>query len=459
MSGDELNQALQKAGLFQTPGLPTEASMQERFNTMARSFRSDIAKKVKAYERLTKTEWGSVWAEDKNKAKSLLDAMMMLYRSIGTVTWTGDNIQRTLSYLIARDQNPDLSAQQLADYVANAHGAYGKMSQKYRELMSRIFFVHTFRVLMPQEVGKSMWGLPVMMTKRLLRGQQYSQSEWLRATRAMCATVFFPIAVHAMMSAFGWEPYDEGLPEWLKSLKGKIPVGLPFPTYQNHWKYRKNITTPDGESKEIIVGVNDIVNMPVKWISRLTKERPEKLNDAFYPLISLIKWELNPLYRVVIDLATNDASMGDRRPFNPADSPEKRIMDRGLYAWGNIMRIYRPVLLGITTTAQKRQAKAELNGALNGVEKVLLGYYTGYTHIGKFTPITFGYMYSQKDRRRRLGSALQSLGRAVAGEKATLKRELADRPEQYRDALRELIQMERMRRERLRGIFLGGEFE
>ena len=101
-----------------------------------------------------------------------------------------------------------------------------------------------------------------------------------------------------------------------------------------------------------------------------------------------------------------------------------------------------------------------MNGALNGVEKVLLGYYTGYAGgPGRFNPVQVGYTYTRDERRKRLGSALANLNRAISRQKGVLKRTMIDQPAKLRAGLRELAVIQRKRRARLTKIFMGGPFE
>jgi len=94
---------------------------------------------------------------------------------------------------------------------------------------------------------------------------------------------------------------------------------------------------------------------------------------------------------------------------------------------------------------------------MNTMEKVMLGYATGYTKVGKFSPIGVGYSYSRADRFKRFKSAQSSLENAIAHEKTQLKKNFSDKPERYAEELRDLKQLEIRRKARLRKIFLDTE--
>jgi len=314
-------------------------------------------------------------------------------------------------------------------------------------------------VLMPIENAKSLYGLPVQIGRALL-GKEVKASEALRAARAFMGTVGTPIVIYGLMKANGWEPDEEGLPEWLKKLQatgmveGKFPLPLPFATYKNYWKFKKTVDTERGP-REIVVGVSDIVNMPMKCTIRLTKDRPENLRDGWYHIVDMMKWEANPLYRIALDLYTNESSMGGKRPSDPTDPVHKQMADRTWYAFRNIFRVYSLLTESNANTAYRREVKADLDRGLNGIEKALLGYYSGYTKAGAFMPTSYGYSYSRAERRVRLGIAMQQLSRAVAGEKGVIKRESKDNPAEIQRRLKELSIIESERRRRLQYIFLG----
>ena len=468
-------QDMQRHGLFQSPNMPTKASHDESIDLAVRQLRDDVPALAKAYERTvqqrfyTPAEWAKNVKEHPNPGGRLVNGLTLYYRGMAGLTWKGDELIRTLSYMRFMDQNKqpaktpdgkkemtdDMWKETAARYVSNAHGAYATMSTKYQQFMSRIVFVHTFRALMPWEVGKSMYTLPMMATKAILGKQDFSPYQWKLARKAMTATVLLPMAVYHMMKANGYEPDEEGMPEWLKKMS-KVPIGLPFPTWKNHWKYKKTITNPDtGQRKEIVIGVNDIVNMLPKWFNRATKEKPERLDDMFYHLANVFKWELNPMYRIVLDAVTNETSMGGARPRRPGDSQAKQMKDTSAYVFGNMLRIYHTIVRGGETNAGRREVRADLDAAMNMWEKVMLGYYAGYVPFGNFVPGNIGYSYSRRDRRARLGYALRNLDQEIAHEKNRLKHDFKDKPDEMREHLIAIGRQHAKRRVRLRDIFLG----
>jgi len=196
--------------------------------------------------------------------------------------------------------------------------------------------------------------------------------------------------------------------------------------------------------------------MPVKWMSRATKDRPQRLDDTVYHLLDTFKWEVNPLYRIGVDLVTNEPSMGGKQPADRTVPILKQLADSSWYAFGNIFRMYGQLTeVRKGDTAYRRQVRSDLDKGLNVIEKAMLGYYAGYTKTGAFIPTSLGYSYSRADRRVRFGTARQQLKRAIAGEKGRIKQEARDRPEEMRRRIMDLSRIENERIRRLHRIFLG----
>jgi len=310
-----------------------------------------------------------------------------------------------------------------------------------------VLFVHTFRLLMPWEHIKSLTTMPMMMVNKIRTGEQLNKAELDIASKAFATSLATPFIVFMMMTANGWTPDDEGLPEWWKTLKKGT---------MQHWKFKKVVRGQDGKKREIVTGINTIINMPTKWIERFIKERPEKLDDVTYHIANALKWEINPMYRNFLDVATNEPSMGGLAPYTPGDRTSKQVFDASKYFFDNTFRMYGEMSRPEMSGAYQRQVKSDLNGALNGFEKVMLGYFTGYAGVaGKAVPLQVGYTYSRRERRARYGSARQALDRAISKEIGNIKATYRDRPEIRRKKTREMKRIQRERRERLRFIFLG----
>ena len=458
MSEGEAWKSAVKTGAFQTPGLATEATVQTQKDIALQSMDAEVSASAKAFGKIfqvkTKAMKDIMEQMKTNPGGSVLNGAMLPYQAIGHLTWSGDNVGRMATFLTLKEAHPDKSDGEIGVMTADIHGAYARTSPLYRSIANRIFFVHTFRLLMPHRIAKGFTDLPRMMVEEMLKKGDYTNAEKAQAARAFASTVGIPLATYMLMTSAGWEPDEEGLPDWWKATKAKIPFGLPFPTLKNHWKFKKTVDTPNGK-REMVVGINNLVNMPVKWIERATKNRPERLDDLTYPIANMFRWEFNPLYRIALDIWSNESSMGGKPPYNRADPIGTQIYDATKYSFGNMFRIYNHLASSAPTTALRRQAKQELKNGMNITEKILLGYYTGYTKVGVFTPLSVGYTYTRNDRRRRLGSALGALSGAISEQKRNLKSLYKDKPEILRQELRDLAVLERERKRKLKNIFIG----
>jgi len=89
------------------------------------------------------------WAADKMTVRRATRmAIIAAHRFVAnTLTWTGDKIQRTQSYLVLRKMGyPHEEAVKVA---ANSHAAYSALSPELKRKLSPYVFVYSFRVLMP----------------------------------------------------------------------------------------------------------------------------------------------------------------------------------------------------------------------------------------------------------------------------------------------------------------------
>ena len=147
--------------------------------------------------------------------------------------------------------------------------------------------------------------------------------------------------------------------------------------------------------------------------------------------------------------------MGGADPYDVKDPIGVQIFDATKYAFGNIFRIYNSMLGASDGSASRRQTKRELAEGLNAVEKVMLGYYTGYSKFGIIPQPAFGYTYTRNERRRRLCFAISALDNTVADQKRKLRQLYKDKPETLRTELVDLAKLQRQRKLKLKRIFLG----
>lgn len=290
-------------GVFQRPYLPGIGSKSERIKIQlaARATLKDLPFAVKLLEKLTDIPLTK---------ENALDLLFIAYKAIWKATWAGDEIIRLSSYMAYKAMG--YTEKEAGNLAATWHGSYSDISPKSKHAMSWLFFVYSFRILMPRQLWRVVYQ-PVSMALDQLsfgasggkRGAVYPKRDWTRAIKGLVAAVLIPMLFHWYMRS--------------KGFKTKIPL----------WKYSKQI----GEN-EVVVGVNNIINQPIKWAARLSQYDPVKEDPRFIQgLKKWGKWELHPLYRIIMDIRDNRKSIGLGQIYNPsATGPQKVSQIMGYFA-------------------------------------------------------------------------------------------------------------------------------
>lgn len=287
--------------------------------------------------------------------------IMAAHRAVGRATWAGDKIQRTQSYLILRKMG--YSKDEAVKVASAGHGGYSLLSEKYKKFWSKKLFVYSFRFLMPVEMGKVVTE-PIIAMKDTLGGKGVPKHKWERMAKAVIGTAFIPLAIDTYM---GWRGFEkEG--EYLGPLA---------------WKWKKAVMV-DGKKREIVVGINDILNMGVKYWNRITRYnpiRPESRSQQAFE--NLLKWELHPLYRIFFwDINDNRRSFGTG--VEVYDKSANVVIQTGQvakYIFGQSFRFWGGMMdaIGEGSMTDKERAEQEkiFDSALSGLDRFLftaLGY-------------------------------------------------------------------------------------
>ena len=431
--GDRYMAALE-GGAFQEPVLSTRATEEQMVDVMARRTRSDIGK-TRTEAQLRRIAEGLVGEELTSKRwqekglNAMMDSLMATYRAIATVTWTGDRVQRMHTYLnlIGQGMTPEAAAVE----AGNIHGAYSKIAgTPYKRIASRVLFVQSFRLLMPLRTLKA-YADPVRLAGEAITGKPVSRARAIRAAKALVGTVALPTIIHNMLLHWGWEPTEEEEKLFFSKAPFRIKLGdYTIVTALPNWKYKKEFVNDKGEKREVVIGINNIVNMMSKWITRLSP-KPQELDQASASILSLIKWEVNPVFRVVSDLWDNEASFGEAPP---RGSDGTDWVSGAGYAFRNIFRLYGSIYdRGKHATgdlgAYKKQQFEEMNQALSLTEKIIAGDGKGGG--------TFGYGYTRGQTKKRVKWMAREL-RAQVGQAKHLAEKTLGTPEEIREEKRKL---------------------
>lgn len=356
---------LNALNLYSFPYETPKAAKDEAIKIAVRRTTKEIPGLMKKLERIT----GMSWAKGDINPQDLL---MAPYRVLANATWTGDKIQRTQSVYIL--ENMGYGTKEAVKVASRGHGAYSDLSLKFKKTMSPIVFVHSFRVLMPMEMGKVI-GEPIKEVLQAKAGKRkIPRHRMNRMVKAIVGTIAMPVIIDTYMKARGFEK-DKFL-----------------------WKWKKKV-----QGKEIVVGVNFILNMPLKYWHRLTYYNPIK---AKLPVIQgfeqLLKWEIHPAWRLMMDIKDNRRSFGaGQMVYDPDETNwRKQLWQAGKYFFGQGFRFYGKLMdaadAGNLTTKEMAANKKIMDAGLSNLDKILLA--------------TFGYAYVRsdlKDRQRIMRKSLE----------------------------------------------------
>jgi hypothetical protein len=358
---------LNKLNLYQFPAETPRAVKEEMIKMAVRKADATIPGWVKILEKITNTSWakGDI---------SPIDLLMMPYRTLAHLTWTGDKIIRTSSVLALEKMG--YSTEEASQIAARGHAAYSELSPRFKKTMAPLFFVHSFRVLMPMEIAKVLTDpvKEVLKAKFSAEGKKIPKYRIERMTKAIIGTILIPIIAELYMKARGFE-------------KDKLL-----------WKWKKVVTDPETDKKaEVVVTLNNIINMPMKWLHRLTYYNPiDPTPRGLQGIKNWYKWEAHPLTRIFFwDILENRRSFGDmEQVFDPNTNFLNKHWQIAKYVFGQAFRFHGLALeavdAGNLTLKEKKDQERCLDLALSDFEKVLFG-----KHLG-----VLGYAYVRQNKQK-----------------------------------------------------------
>jgi hypothetical protein len=350
-------------GLFQKAYLPVIGSRTESdmIKLAARQTLKDLPMATKIMENVL-----GMTMTTEDSAQILWAA----YRAISRLTWEGDNAMRLATMYAFEGMG--YSRKEAVDMAAQAGGAYSEISPRSRELMSYVFFVYSFRILMPRFMWRVIYE-PVKKTAEAIGGKRIPGRDWVRMAKALSALIFIPIM---------WDWYMKH-----KGFKAEVPF----------WKYYKNVG-----DKEVVQNIDFIANQPVKWLARLAKADP--LNPApalIQGLKSYGKWEIHPVWRLLFDVNDNRKSLGYGEIYNKGDRDDVKLLKSAAYMFKESFRLI-PLLFpetdvsepSVITPEDKRRAIGE---AYSAMEQFAIGLW-GNSYVRQNRGKYYKYLGDRLDR-------------------------------------------------------------
>lgn len=360
---DSLYHDLNASNLYQFPYEVSKAGRDEQIKMFIRKHQKETNRLISLTER----------ALGRSLAKEDIDTFRKFARIVvpfahrfvaNTLTWTGDKVQRTQSYLILRKLGyPHEEAVKVASH---SHAAYSTISHKFKKVMSPLVFVYSFRILMPIEIGKTLVEPMKAAAEYFFKDKKPPRYKMERWAKALTATVILPILVDTYMQEKGFEPEGKHL--------GPLA-----------WKYKK-IVEVDGEEREIIVGLNYILNLPVKYWNRLTYDNPITPRAHWADsLLRILKWEIHPVGRIFFwDILQNKRSFGTGlHVYEPEANSIIQIGQVAKYVFGQGFRFWGGVMDAVGEGEMTEKERAEqgkiFDEALSKFDRILFSVF-GYKY-------------------------------------------------------------------------------
>jgi len=170
-----------------------------------------------------------------------------------------------------------------------------------------------------------------------------------------------------------------------------------------------------GERSEIVVGINFILNMPLKWWHRLTAYNPIRPETRVVQGVkNFIQWEVHPLWRVFFwDVLQNRKSFGSGvHVYDPNAHWIKQTAQAAIYMFGQCFRFYGTLMdaaeTGNITEKEKKEQDKILDAGLTQLDKVL------------FT--VFGYKYTRSNLEERRSIMKKYLDKEYTSRQYEIKR-------------------------------------
>lgn len=180
------------------------------------------------------------------------------------------------------------------------------------------------------------------------------------------------------------------------------------------WKWKKDVIV-DGKKSEVVVGVNDILNMPIKYWQRLTYYNPIRPESRpTQAVMNLIKWEIHPVYRIFFwDIKENRRSFGSgTEVYDPSANTAVQLAQIAKYTFGQAFRFYGGMMdaMGEGKMTEKERAEQEkiFDESLTTLDKVL------------FTAL--GYKYTRQNLKNRQVIMAKYLQKELASRRFNIER-------------------------------------
>lgn len=202
-----------------------------------------------------------------------LPIITAFYKLSNALAWRLDDALRMYGYNVLRSSTK-MSSLEAAQVMADFSGNYATVDPKIRNMMNKVFFTPTFKVVMLRLYYKMMAGaLKTITSKTKVSDRAYA---W-----GLLNGVVVIAAIEWMMHKIGFESTQFGR------------------------QYRKRVVNEDGASKDLYITFNHPANMFTKYYYRFLESNTPDVDNPLATYLQKNRYELHPVYQTLYAVATN----------------------------------------------------------------------------------------------------------------------------------------------------------
>ena len=349
MKNTPLVREFEAMGLYQTPSEVTKTDEKQMVNIFMKMMDARYPKWKKGLMWLTETDLSGDM--HKGAGSQSMAAVMAPIKSITHIAWTGDRAIRTWSAMTLMKMG--YPKEEAVAIAANAHGAYSEISHRFTDKARYLLFTHSFKYLMPRELARvARESCDALIAALQGKGHKFSAPEWKRRIHQVINAAVIPLFFEGYLRGRGFKTDKTGW-KWTKEVT--------IPKLDNTGKPMVDPITkePLMVTREIVVTINNIYNLPLKMYHRLTwynpiLKAPPGLSNAW----NILKWELHPMWRTANDIAQNRQSFGGM-PVYDAPTPMGRAWQIGKYGIAQSFKFYGAIMSGLDRNVLTLKNKKE----------------------------------------------------------------------------------------------------
>lgn len=263
-----------------------------------------------------------------------------LYEMSWDTSWFLDRLIRQVTYRHLRDDK-GLSPEEAAQTAATAHGDYASVPQETRDTLNTVFFTPTFKIAMGKFLGSALRGSGEVITNNEVNTSRRYAATLARTTGIM-------VAFDAIMtSSLGFDRDEFGRAYCRPTSATRAP-------------------------REVCISWSTPFNLFSKYSARVWEAFNEP--DQFNPInnfLSSNRWELNPMWRVGLEIASNSSAQGGSI-YNELDPLDVKMLKMTGYYGKETIRLTKQ-LMGEEMGQRGREALAE---DLGNFQSMVLGAFT-----------------------------------------------------------------------------------